>query len=53
MEIIEALLQEENSGNYRNFLAASEAMHRELERKMVNAIAEKAYEMRCEFMERV
>ena len=53
LEIIEALLQEENAANYRSCLAASEQMHRELERKMANLVGEKCYEIRCEFLEKI
>lgn len=53
MEIVEALLQEENSENYRSFLAAAEAMHRELERKMLNTVAERCSELRCELIDRL
>lgn len=50
LEIIEALMQEENAANYLGCLQASEKMHKELERKMANMVGEKCYEIRCEFL---
>ena len=53
VDIIEVLLQEENSQNYITYMGVSEKMYKELEKKMIAMIAEKSYEIRCEFIEKI